>query len=89
VGRGEGKGDVLTLLCPPHGRGAARALPGVKFTIGLPIDQGFYYDVDLGDQTLSADELEAIEEKMLELARRDAEYERREVSKENAIRCYE
>ena len=42
--------------------------PDVKFTIGPPIDQGFYYDVDLGDQTLSADELEAIEEKMLELA---------------------
>jgi threonyl-tRNA synthetase (EC 6.1.1.3)/Ser-tRNA(Thr) hydrolase (EC 3.1.1.-) len=46
--------------------------PDVKFTIGPPIDQGFYYDVDLGDQTLSADELEKIEEKMVELARRDA-----------------
>ena len=63
--------------------------PGVKFTIGPPIDQGFYYDVDLGDQTLSADGLEEIEAKMLELARRDAEYERHEVSKEDAIRYYE
>ena len=63
--------------------------PGVKFTIGPPIDQGFYYDVDLGEETLSADELEEIEEKMLELARRDAEYERQEVSKEDAIRFYE
>ena len=63
--------------------------PGVKFTIGPPIDQGFYYDVDLGDQTLSVDELEEIEEKMVELARRDAEYERHEVSKEDAIRYYE
>jgi len=63
--------------------------PDVKFTIGPPIDQGFYYDVDLGDQTLSADELEAIEEKMRELARRDADYERHEVSKEDAIRFYE
>ncbi|PSQ86032.1 MAG: threonine--tRNA ligase [Bacteroidetes bacterium QS_3_64_15] len=63
--------------------------PGVKFTIGPPIDQGFYYDVDLGDQTLSADGLEEIEDKMLELARRDAEYERHEVSKEDAIRYYE
>ena len=63
--------------------------PDVKFTIGPPIDQGFYYDVDLGDQTLSADELEAIEEKMLELARRDAAYERHEVSKADAIEHYE
>ncbi|MFB6231831.1 MAG: threonine--tRNA ligase [Salinibacter sp.] len=63
--------------------------PEVKFTIGPPIDQGFYYDVDLGDRSLSADELEEIEEKMLELARRDAEYERYEVSKDDAIRYYE
>ncbi len=63
--------------------------PDVKFTIGPPIDQGFYYDVDLGDQTLSADELEEIEDKMLELARRDVSYERREVSKEDAIDYYE
>ncbi|PQJ34636.1 threonine--tRNA ligase [Salinibacter sp. 10B] len=63
--------------------------PDVKFTIGPPIDQGFYYDVDLGDQTLSSDELEEIEEKMLELARRDVEYERHEVSKDDAIDYYQ
>jgi threonyl-tRNA synthetase len=63
--------------------------PDVKFTIGPPIDQGFYYDVDLGDQTLSADELEEIEAKMEELARRDAEYERHEVSRDDAIEFYE
>jgi threonyl-tRNA synthetase len=62
--------------------------PDVKFTIGPPIDQGFYYDVDLGDQTLSSDELEKIEEKMLELARRDVEYERQEVAKDDAIEYY-
>jgi threonyl-tRNA synthetase len=63
--------------------------PDVKFTIGPPIDQGFYYDVDLGDNTLSADELEAIEDKMRELARRDEEYERHEVSKADAVQFYE
>ena len=62
--------------------------PDVKFTIGPPIDQGFYYDVDLGDKTLSSDELEKIEEKMRELARRDVEYERHEVSKEDALQFY-
>ncbi|MFP4227816.1 MAG: threonine--tRNA ligase [Salinivenus sp.] len=63
--------------------------PDVKFTIGPPIDQGFYYDVDLGDQTLSADELEEIEEKMVELARRDVPYERHEVAKDDAVTFYE
>ena len=63
--------------------------PSVKFTIGPPIERGFYYDVDLGDETLSADDLEAVEAKMKELAKRDATYERREVSKEEALSYYE
>ena len=63
--------------------------PGVTFTIGPPIDQGFYYDVDLGDATLSSDDLEAIEAKMKDLAKRDVPYERREVSKAEAEAFYE
>lgn len=62
--------------------------PDVKFTIGPPIDQGFYYDVDLGGRSISSDELEAIEEKMQELAERDAPYERQEVTKDEALRYY-
>ncbi len=58
--------------------------PGVKFGIGPPIQDGFYYDVDLGDRTLAADDLEVIEGKMAELARRDVPYERSEVSKRDA-----
>ena len=63
--------------------------PEVQFTIGPPIERGFYYDVDLGDATLSADDLEAIESKMKELAQRDVAYERREVSKDEALAYYE
>ena len=59
--------------------------PGVKFGIGPSIDKGFYYDVDLGDKQLTADDLEAIEKKMMALAKRDAAYERREVPKDEAI----
>ncbi|NBW93539.1 MAG: TGS domain-containing protein [Bacteroidetes bacterium] len=59
--------------------------PGVKFGIGPAIDKGFYYDVDLGDRQLTADDLEAIEKKMMELAKRDTAFERREVSKEEAV----
>ena len=62
--------------------------PGVKFGIGPPIENGFYYDVDLGDRTLSEHEFPAIEKKMLELARRKEVFERREVPKEEAIAYY-
>ena len=63
--------------------------PGVKFTIGPPIDQGFYYDVDPNGHQISADELEEIETKMQELAGRDVPYERREVTKDEAVDYYE
>ena len=59
--------------------------PGVKFGIGPAIERGFYYDVDLGDRTLGAEDLEAIEKKMAELAKRDVPYVRKEVSKADAI----
>ena len=58
--------------------------PGVKFGIGPAIQDGFYYDVDLGDRTLSAEDLTTIEAKMVELARRDVPYARRSVSKAEA-----
>lgn len=59
--------------------------PGVKFGTGPAIDNGFYYDVDLGDRQLSNSDFVKIEEKMQELARLKNEYERRQVPKEEAI----
>jgi threonyl-tRNA synthetase len=59
--------------------------PGVKFGIGPAIEKGFYYDVDLGDRTFGAEDLEAIEKKMAELAKRDVPYVRKEVSKSEAL----
>lgn len=59
--------------------------PGVKFGIGPAIENGFYYDVDLGDRTLGEADLEKIEAKMMELAKRDVAYERREVPKAEAV----
>ncbi|QCR21695.1 threonine--tRNA ligase [Pontibacter sp. SGAir0037] len=59
--------------------------PGVKFGIGPPVENGFYYDVDLGDQTFSQDDFARVEQKMLELARNKSEFTRREVSKAEAI----
>lgn len=63
--------------------------PGVKFGIGPAIDNGFYYDIDAGDNQISIDDLPKIEEKMLELARNKSEYIRKEVSKADALAYFE
>ncbi|MEQ6168905.1 threonine--tRNA ligase [Ekhidna sp. MALMAid0563] len=62
--------------------------PGIKLGIGPPIENGFYYDIDFGDQEFDADNLEAIEKKMLELARGKNEFTRKEISKADAIKYY-
>lgn len=59
--------------------------PGIKFGIGPSIEHGFYYDVDFGSQEFHSDNLEAIENKMLELARNKSIFTRREVSKSEAV----
>ena len=59
--------------------------PGVKFGIGPPIENGFYYDVDLGDQTFGDDDLTKVEAKMVELARKNSVFIRKEVSKTDAV----
>lgn len=62
--------------------------PGVKFGIGPAIETGFYYDVDLGERTLTEADLKKIEEKMLELARQKEHFVRKEVSKAQAMETY-
>jgi threonyl-tRNA synthetase len=59
--------------------------PGTKFGIGPPIETGFYYDIDLGDKTISTEDFKKIEDKILELARQGNTYERKEISKADAI----
>lgn len=59
--------------------------PGVKFGIGPAIDNGFYYDVDLGDRPFGETELPVIEAKMKELARKQSVFQRREVAKAEAL----
>ncbi len=59
--------------------------PGIKFGIGPSIETGFYYDVDLGDRSLSVNDLPSIEKKMVELARRKVEFVRKEIGKSEAI----
>lgn len=59
--------------------------PGVKFGIGPAIENGFYYDIDLGDRPISEEDLRKLEVKMAELARQKNQYKRKEVSKSEAL----
>jgi len=62
--------------------------PGVKFWVGPPVDNGFYYDIDLGGESIGEDDLAKIEAKMIELAKQDNRYIREEIAKEDAIRYF-
>ncbi len=59
--------------------------PGVKLAIGPPVTNGFYYDVDFMEQTISEKDLEKIEQKMKELAKAKNPFIRKEISKAEAV----
>lgn len=62
--------------------------PGIKFGTGPAIDNGFYYDVDFQDYSISDTDFPKIEAKMLELAREKQEFIRKEVSKADAFNFF-
>ncbi len=62
--------------------------PGVKFGIGPDIENGFYYDIDFCDYTISENDFGRIEEKMLALAREKQAFVRKDVTKEEAIEYF-
>ncbi|ALM21634.1 threonyl-tRNA synthetase [Nonlabens sp. MIC269] len=62
--------------------------PGVSLTIGPAIDNGFYYDIDFKEHSISESDIPKIEAKMLEIARGKHEFEMRSVSKEDALDFY-
>lgn len=62
--------------------------PQVKFGIGPAIENGFYYDIDLGDKQLTEADLPAIENKMMELARTKETFIRTDVSKADALKYF-
>ena len=59
--------------------------PGVKFWVGPAVDNGFYYDMDLGDRHITEEDLRNLESKMNELASKNSIYIRKSVSKADAI----
>ncbi len=62
--------------------------PGVKFGIGPAIENGFYYDIDPGQNQITADDFKKIEDKMLELARRKEPIVRADISKADALKLF-
>jgi threonyl-tRNA synthetase len=62
--------------------------PKAKLTIGPAIENGFYYDVDFGDDSVSEKDFDKIEKKFLEFARQKNEFKMREASKQEALEYY-
>ena len=59
--------------------------PGVKFWVGPAIDRGFYYDMDLGEQKITEDDLVMLEKKMNQLAKQNNAFVRKPVPKGEAF----
>jgi threonyl-tRNA synthetase len=62
--------------------------PGVKFWVGPPVENGFYYDMDLGDRRMNEEDLAKLEKKMNELAKQNNSYVRKEISKNDAVKYF-
>jgi len=63
--------------------------PGINLTIGPAIENGFYYDVDFGEHSISEKDFKTIEDKMLEIARGKHDFKMRAASKADALKLYE
>jgi threonyl-tRNA synthetase len=62
--------------------------PGVKFWVGPAVDNGFYYDMDLGGRQITEEDLRRLETKMNELAGKNSIYIRKSVSKAEAVHYF-
>ena len=59
--------------------------PEAKFWVGPVIEEGFYYDIDLGDKSLTDADIEAIEKEMKKIAKDGKRIVRHEISKDEAL----
>jgi threonyl-tRNA synthetase len=62
--------------------------PEAKFGIGPPIENGFYYDIDFGEDQITQDDLSKIEDTFIEMARKKSTFERKDISKKDALDFY-
>lgn len=81
----EGKATMWHSSAHLMAEAVEKLYPGAKFGIGPDIENGFYYDIDLGDRVISEQDFPEIEKKMKELAAQKQAFQRREVSKKEAL----
>lgn len=85
---GEGKSTFWHSSAHLMAEAVESLFPGVKFWVGPPVENGFYYDMDLGGRTISEDDLRKLETKMSELAKQGNIYVRKEVPKDEAVKYF-
>ncbi|MCK9398863.1 MAG: threonine--tRNA ligase [Bacteroidales bacterium] len=81
----EGKATVWHSSAHLMAEAIEQLYPGVKFGIGPDIENGFYYDIDFVNYTITEEDLKKIEDRMLAIAREKQTYKRREVTKKDAL----
>ena len=62
--------------------------PHAKFWVGPVIEEGFYYDIDLGDITLNEEDLEKIQKEMKKISKDGKRIVRQELSKSEALKMF-
>src|SRR3979409_1647135 len=68
----DGKRTFWHSSAPLMAEAVESLLPGVKFWVGPPVENGFYYDMDLGDRKMTEEDLQLLEKKMAELAKKNS-----------------
>ncbi|HEV3252674.1 MAG TPA: threonine--tRNA ligase [Puia sp.] len=84
----EGKSVVWHSTAHLMAEAVESLFPGVKFWVGPPVENGFYYDMDLGDRQIHEEDLRKLEVKMAELARQNNKFIRREIPKSEAVKYF-
>ena len=80
--------NIEPLLCPLNGAGNQAPVPTGKFWVGPVVAEGFYYDVDLGDDVIRDEDIAAIEKEMKKVAKSGKKIIRKEISKEEALEMF-
>jgi len=85
---GEGKSTFWHSSAHLMAEAVEALFPGVKFWVGPPVENGFYYDMDLGDRKITEEDLAKLEKKMNELAKQNNVFIRKEIPKAEALHYF-
>ncbi len=85
----EGKATFWHSTAHLMAEAVASIFPGVKFWVGPAVDNGFYYDMDLGGRQITEEDLRSLESKMSELGAQQSKFIRKNVPKAEAIQYFQ